>query len=94
MILKRKKKNPEALHSATQWRLIWVKFKSHKPAVWSFYLLIAMYGVALFAGFFTANPPTERKVRYRYLPPTKVYFQKEDCRFSPHVFSMKSKLNP
>jgi peptide/nickel transport system permease protein len=72
---------------------MWVKFASHKPALWSLYFLIALYLVAIFAGLFTVNNPVQRQVRYRYLPPTKIHWFAEDGSFSPHVFPMSSKLN-
>ena len=54
MFKKRNKKRDQQA-SATQWQLIWLKFRDHKPAVISLYVIIAMYVVAIFAGLFSTN---------------------------------------
>jgi peptide/nickel transport system permease protein len=92
MIFK-KKKTKEQLASATQWQLIWLKFKAHKPAVISLYVIILMYIVAMFAGFFAVNDPVERRVKYKFLPPTKIHFTDGEGSFSPRVYPKRSKLN-
>jgi len=88
-----KKETKDQLASATQWQLIWLKFKAHKPAVISLYIIVLMYIVAVFAGFFAVNDPVERRVNYKFLPPTKIHFTDGEGSFSPRVYPKRSKLN-
>ena len=94
MMLRKKSTSRKSLDTATQWTLIWVKFRAHKPALWSLWFLVILYAVAVFAGLFTVNDPVQRRVRFRYLRPTRVHFFTEEGTFLPHVFPMSSKLNP
>lgn len=94
MIFRRKPRSQEALYTATQWRLVWLKFAAHKPALWSLYFLIGVYLVAVFAGLFTVNDPTKRQGRLRFLPPTAIHWFDDEGSFSPRVFPRVSKLNP
>ena len=91
MFKKRNKKRDQQA-SATQWQLIWLKFRDHKPAVISLYVIIAMYVVAIFAGLFSTNDPVQRHVKYMFLPPTDIHFFHEGS-FSPRIYPMRSKMN-
>ena len=51
--MQKSSRNYESILNATQSRLIWLRFKKHKIAVLSLILLIILYGVSLFAEFFT-----------------------------------------
>jgi peptide/nickel transport system permease protein len=88
MIFRRKKQSQEALYTATQWKLIRVKFMAHKPALWSLYFLFALYFVAIFAGFFSVNDPVQRRTGQKFLPPTKIHWF-DDGSWSPHVYPRK-----
>jgi peptide/nickel transport system permease protein len=93
-MFRKKNRSGEALYTATQWKLIWVKFKAHRPALIGLWVIVIMYLVAILAGFFAINDPVQRRVRYKYLPPTRVHFIDTEGRFGPHVFPRTSRLNP
>ncbi|TVR51628.1 MAG: ABC transporter permease [Puniceicoccaceae bacterium] len=48
----------------TQWQLIRLRFRRHKVALFSLYLLFALYLLALFAGFFAPYSQNWRNVDY------------------------------
>ena len=59
----------ERYYMATQWQLMWWKFRKHKIAVASTIVLIFMYLLALFAGFVSPYDPNEYNASYKYVPP-------------------------
>ena len=54
---------------ATQWQLIWWKFRKHKLAVVSAVLLILLFLTAIFADFVAPYAPLERFEGQQQQPP-------------------------
>lgn len=77
----------------SQRRLIWLRFRSHRVALYSLWILIAFYVVALFGGFFATNDPVQRRVDCRYLPPggLRLFYE---SRILPSVEPRVSALDP
>jgi len=65
-------KNYNPLYSASQWTLIWVKFKDHKLALVGLIILALFYIAVLFAPIITPYDPWEDS-RYIYCPPTRIH---------------------
>lgn len=65
--IKKRKNSNEAYMS--QWELTKKRFFKHKPAVVSFWILIFLYGVALFAEFVAPYQPESRRVSHIYAAP-------------------------
>mgnify|MGYP000324277474 FL=1 len=78
---------------ASQWTLIWWKFRKHKVALYSGILLILIYGVAFFAEFFAPYALETRHTQKIYSPPQKVHFFDEDGLTTPFVYGWSYKLN-
>lgn len=57
------------LDVASQWRLMWLKFKRHRLAVISAVVLVIVYSVGLFAEFLAPNDPHENNRRVVHAPP-------------------------
>ena len=89
----------EAYFTATQWRLIWLKFRSHRWALGGLLVLSIFYFVAIFAGFFATNDPVTRRPEYQYLPPSILgkarSFRLFDQAggFRPVIYPVRTKLN-
>ena len=58
---------------ASQWKLIWWKFRKHKLAMASGIVVIAIYFIAAFAEFFEVSPPDQYAARYTYAPPQTMH---------------------
>jgi peptide/nickel transport system permease protein len=58
---------------ASQWKLIWWKFRKHKLAMGAGGVVIAIYTVALFAEFFAPFPPDKFAANYTYAPPQPLH---------------------
>lgn len=53
----------------SQWQLIWRRFSKHWLALLSLYILIILYGVAIFAEFFAPYYSADKNVQMIYCPP-------------------------
>ena len=80
-----------SLPSASQWRLIWWRFRRHRLGMASAALLILFYVVALFAGFFAPHAPNRIESSYELAPPTPLRFVNENgFRFRPFVYGYRA----
>jgi peptide/nickel transport system permease protein len=92
---------------ASQWRLMWWKFRKHRLALISLVVITAMYVVAFFAGFFapkTADPANLQTPNYtppgythqsEYVnaPPMPIYWL-DNGAFAPYVYGYKKTRDP
>ena len=88
-----RREREEAYYTATQWQLIWLKFKAHRPALISMYVIILFYLMAVLAGFFAVNDPVERRWRQLWLPPSLPHWTDADGHFNPHINFIRSRLD-
>ncbi|MAS33904.1 MAG: peptide ABC transporter permease [Anaerolineaceae bacterium] len=78
---------------ASQWKLMWWRFRKHRLAMISGVIIIFIYLVAIFAEFFAPLPPDQTSTQMTYAPPqTLVLF--DESGFNPHVFGYKSEIDP
>jgi len=62
----------ERLYVASQWQLMWWKFRRHKLAMAGGIILIIFYLVAIFAEFVAPYDPEAYFARYKLAPPTPI----------------------
>jgi len=82
---------------ASQWQLMWWRFRRHKLAMVSGVVIILIYMVALFAEFLAPYMPDAVDSRYLYAPPQSVHwFDNSDgrIRFAPYVYGYTSVIDP
>ena len=77
----------------SQRKLIYLKFKQHKLAVVSFYVLMVFYIMAIFAGFFAVNDPNTRFANMSNAPPSRVYLFDENGLTFPYLFPVDRELD-
>jgi peptide/nickel transport system permease protein len=84
----------EKIYVASQWQLMWWRFRKHKPALGGGVVLIICYLCGIFARFLSPYDPFERG-KFEYCPPQRVYFS-EGGKFSPRpfVYALKSGREP
>lgn len=68
----------EKIFYASQWRLMWWKFRKHKVAMIAGVIIIFMYICAIFAPLIAPYGQTERHRGYTYVPPQRVRFRDEN----------------
>ncbi|WP_420346319.1 ABC transporter permease [Pelagibius sp.] len=88
---------PESAY-ASQWQLMWWRFKRHRLAVVSGLVVLAIYLVALFAEFLAPLPPNQTSTRHTYAPPQSLGFFVPDgaggSDFRLHVTGYKVEIDP
>jgi peptide/nickel transport system permease protein len=80
----------EKVAVATQLQLTWWRFRKHKVAVASAFVVAFFYLVALFADFLAVSNPHATDARRSYIPPQEIHWFEEGS-FRPYVFALKGK---
>jgi peptide/nickel transport system permease protein len=62
----------ERLYVATQWQLMWWKFRRHRMALVGAGILIVFYIIGIFAEFVAPYDPSAYFARYKLAPPTRI----------------------
>jgi len=81
------------LEVATQWQLMWWKFRKHKLAMFSGGVIILYYVVAIFAEFFAPWQRTQYIADYVYAPPQPIHLF-HDGKPDLHVKGLKFERDP
>ena len=83
------------LGSLSQWQLMSLRFRRHRLAVGSGFLVLAFYLVALFCEFLAPYTLTARDIEYLYAPPQPVRFIGPDgLHLRPFVYGLKGMRHP
>jgi len=72
----------ERLTVASQWQLIWWRFRKHRVAVFCSGVLIAFYLIAVFAEFVAPYDPNEIRGAFKLVSPTALTFRDPDGDFT------------
>ena len=83
----------ERVFVATQWQLMWWRFKKHRAGLVAAAVVLTLYGVALTAEFITSSDPVVSDYEIAYLPPQTIKWF-DDGSFSPHVLGIVGTRNP
>lgn len=82
------------IYVAPQWKLVWWKFRKHKLALVSAFIVIAIYLVAIFVEFLTPVIPDKTDSRYLYAPPQAVNWVDDQGHWGLFVNGYTSKIDP
>jgi peptide/nickel transport system permease protein len=83
----------ERFYTASQWQLMWWKFRRHRVAVISAWLLILMYGSILISEWIAPYNLHTRHPDFIHFPPQNVHFWHEGAFVGPFVYGFDFKLN-
>jgi peptide/nickel transport system permease protein len=86
------------LSTASAWRLFWLRFRRHRVAVISLWIVGGLYAVAAFAEFIAPHPPERTAGRFTYAPPQPLGLFWTDpatgeTTFRPHVAGYRVELD-
>ncbi|MBN1246608.1 MAG: ABC transporter permease [Anaerolineae bacterium] len=81
------------LEVASQWQLMWWKFRKHKLAMVSAVIVLCFYVIALFCEFFAPTLTTTYNDQYATAPPQRLYLFL-DGRWYPHVNGYQFERDP
>jgi peptide/nickel transport system permease protein len=78
---------------ASQWQLMWWRFRKHKIAVASGLVVIGFYLVVLGADFLAYADPNASEAQRGLMPPQRVYWF-DGWQFGPYVHAFKGARDP
>lgn len=86
----------DSYYLASQWQLMWRKFRRHKLALTGVAILAVFYFVAIFAEFFAANDYQQRHAKFATAPPQRIHFFDDAGKFHfpPFIYGLKQRLDP
>ena len=96
MLFRRKPRDDkEQYFAASQWKLVWMKFKRHKLAMIAGPVLLCLYLIALFCEPISPYGQLTRFPAYLNAPPQVIRFIDEEGNFSlrPFVYGLKSQVD-
>lgn len=64
----------DAVSVAPNWKLVWWRFKKHRLAFYSGFIVILIVIIAIFPGFFSTQDPSESETRGSFIPPQRIHF--------------------
>ena len=96
MIKEKESGSEEKFYMASQWQLMWRKFKKHKLAILGGIILVIFYIVAIFCEFFSTYDIHRRYPGYIYCPPQRIHFFDGQGKFylRPFVYGFKQTRDP
>ncbi len=80
----------EKVYLASQWKLMWWKFKRHRIAVWSGVFLLVLYGSILISEILAPYNLHTRNSRYQFAPPQGVHLFHDGKFVGPFVYGIKA----
>ena len=83
----------ERIYIASQWKLMWWRFRKHKIAMAAAVILAVFYFVGLNAEFFATSSPRESASKRGLTPPQRIYLF-DGWKPSPHVLAVEGKRDP
>jgi peptide/nickel transport system permease protein len=84
--------DPDAVSVAPNWKLVWWRFKRHRLAVISGFIVSLIAVIALFPGFFSTQHPNESNAMGSFIPVQRLHFW--DDGPSLFVYGVKGARNP
>jgi peptide/nickel transport system permease protein len=78
---------------ATQWQLMWWRFRKHRLALGGTFVLVLFYLVSLFADFFAYTDPNESEAQRSLIAPQSIHWF-DDGSFRPYVYGLKGARDP
>lgn len=84
------------LYTASQWQLMWWKFRKHKLAMAGGIVILILYFVAAFCEFLAPYPLETRYSKYSWAPPQRIYFVDAQGKFHlrPFVYALTEYSDP
>jgi peptide/nickel transport system permease protein len=79
---------------ASQWQLVWWKFRKHKLAMISGVIIILIYLVAVFVEPLAPSLSDTSSSRFTYAPPQRVHFFHDGQFVGPFVYALKQEIEP
>ena len=83
----------ERISVASNWTLVWWRFRKHKLALASAAVLAVLYAIVLCPDFFSTQDPERTDARQAFIPIQSIHFL-DDGKWAPWVPAAVGKRNP
>ncbi|MGH7322243.1 MAG: ABC transporter permease [Candidatus Rokuibacteriota bacterium] len=83
----------ERISVATQWQLMWWRFRRHRLATAATAVVALFYFGVLFADFLAYARPTASEAQRSLLPPQRIHWF-QDGHVDPHVYGLTGRRDP
>jgi len=83
----------ERFYRASQWQIMWWKFRRHRIAVWAGIILAAFYASILISEFIAPYNLHTRDTNHIYAPPQKLHLFHEGRFAGPFVYGYRMQLD-
>jgi peptide/nickel transport system permease protein len=83
----------ERLYLASQWRMMWLRFRRHRLAVAAALILLMMYASTLFVEFLAPYGQHTRNVDFIFAPPQRVHLFDKGHLVGPFVYGYDYRLD-
>ncbi|HEY65436.1 MAG TPA: ABC transporter permease [Caldilineae bacterium] len=85
----------EKIFVASQWQLMWWRFRKHKLANLGTVVIIIFYFLAAFCEFLSPYDPNDYEKRFTFVPPQRIHFFHEGkFHLRPFVYGLKRTRDP
>jgi peptide/nickel transport system permease protein len=85
----------EALQTASQWQLMGLKFRKHRLAVWSGWVILTLYAVAALCEIVAPYSLDQDHLAYMHAPPQRLRWVSEDSvHLWPFVYGLTGVRHP
>ena len=82
----------EAAYLASQWKLVWWRFRRHRLAMVSLILVVGFYVIAAFPGFLSIHDPLDSSSSRVFMPPQRIHLF-DGWVPRPFVYGVEGKRN-
>ena len=83
----------ERIYVASQWQLMWWRFRKHRLAIVAGIIIVLYYLMALGADFLATTDPELSEAQRSLMPPQAIHWF-DGKRLSPHVYAIKGRRDP
>ncbi|MEI2384692.1 ABC transporter permease [Breoghania sp. JC706] len=83
----------ERYYQASQWQIMWWKFRRHKVALWSGVFLILLYMCVPFAEVIAPYSPNQRDNEHLYAPPQAIHLFHDGSLVGPFVYGQIAEVD-
>ena len=83
----------ERIYVASQWQLMWWRFRKHHLAMAAGIVVVCFYVVAICADFLATTDPELSDAKRSLMPPQRIHWF-DGWRLRPHVYAVKGARDP
>src|ERR671927_625701 len=84
----------ERVSVASQWQLMWWRFRKHKLAIIGAIVVLIFYAMVILADFLAYSDPEASEAQRGLIAPQPIHWFTDDGSFFPHVYGLAGKRDP